>query len=65
MGAAFAEFWSALPFNYANDWSRGIHWTNLVTDTLLPQRAAVYGLPAGLMIFTLFADSVAALARQV
>src|SRR5215212_7354642 len=54
-GRAFAEFWGALPFNYANDWSRGIHWTNLVTDTLLPQRAALYGLPAGLMILTLFA----------
>ena len=54
-GRGFAEFWDALPFNYANDWSRGIHWTNLVTDTLLPQRAAVYGLPAGLLILTLFA----------
>ncbi|MBV8859699.1 MAG: hypothetical protein JOZ02_22390 [Acidobacteria bacterium] len=54
-GRTFAEFWGALPFNYANDWSRGIHWTNLVTDTLLPQRAALYGLPVGLMIFTLFA----------
>jgi hypothetical protein len=54
-GRGFAEFWGALPFNYANDWARGIHWTNLVTDTLLPQRAALYGLPAGLMILTLFA----------
>ena len=54
-GRGFAEFWDALPVNYANDWSRGIHWTNLVTDTLLPQRAALYGLPAGLMILTLFA----------
>jgi hypothetical protein len=54
-GRAFAEFWNALPVNYANDWTRGIHWTNLVTDTLLPQRAALYGLPAGLMILTLFA----------
>lgn len=54
-GRTFAEFWNALPANYANDWSRGIHWTNLVADTLLPQRAALYGLPAGLMILTLFA----------
>lgn len=54
-GRGFAEFWNALPVNYANDWSRGIHWTNLVTDTLLPQRAALYGLPAGLIILTLFA----------
>ncbi|HEX8336745.1 MAG TPA: hypothetical protein VF621_08440, partial [Pyrinomonadaceae bacterium] len=54
-GRDFREFWGALPFNYANDWSRGIHWTNLVADTLLPQRAALYGLPVGLMILTLFA----------
>ena len=54
-GRAFTEFWGALPFNYANDWARGIHWTNLVTDTFLPQRAALYGLPAGLMILTAFA----------
>ena len=54
-GLAFLDFWNALPFNYANDWPRGIHWTNLVTDTLLPQRAALYGLPAGLIVLTLFA----------
>jgi hypothetical protein len=54
-GRTFAEFWGALPVNYANDWSRGIHWTNLVTDTLLPQRAALYGLPVGLMVLTIFA----------
>ncbi|MBV9927096.1 MAG: DUF4214 domain-containing protein [Acidobacteria bacterium] len=54
-GLAFLDFWNALPFNYANDWARGIHWTNLVTDTLLPQRAALYGLPAGLIVLALFA----------
>jgi hypothetical protein len=54
-GRSLTEFWSALPINYANDWSRGIHWTNLFTDTLLPQRAALYGLPVGLIILTLFA----------
>ena len=54
-GLGLEEFWGALPLNYANDWSRGIHWTNLVTDTLLPQRAALYGLPVGLMVLTLFA----------
>jgi hypothetical protein len=54
-GRRLSEFWGALPFNYANDWARGIHWTNLVTDTFLPQRAAVYGLPAGLIILTVFA----------
>ncbi|MFL6336516.1 MAG: DUF4214 domain-containing protein [Pyrinomonadaceae bacterium] len=54
-GRTFTEFWNALPVNYANDWARGIHWTNIVTDTLLPQRAALYGLPAGLIVLTLFA----------
>ena len=54
-GRGLFEFWGALSVNYANDWSRGIHWTNLVTDTFLPQRAALYGLPAGLMILTVFA----------
>jgi hypothetical protein len=54
-GRGLFEFWGALDVNYANDWSRGIHWTNLVTDTFLSQRAALYGLPAGLMILTLFA----------
>jgi hypothetical protein len=54
-GQSFRRFWDTLGVNYANDWSRGIHWTNLVTDTFLPQRASLYGLPAALMIFTLFA----------
>jgi hypothetical protein len=54
-GLSFLRFWNALPVNYANDWARGIHWTNVITDTFLPQRASLYGLPAGLMIFTLFA----------
>ncbi|MDT7778777.1 MAG: hypothetical protein QOC99_1289 [Acidobacteriota bacterium] len=55
-GHSFPQFWSTLGVNYANDWSRGIHWTNLITDTFLPQRASLYGLPAALMIFTLFAS---------
>jgi hypothetical protein len=54
-GLGLWEFWGALPSNYANDWARGIHWTNLVTDTFLPQRAALYGLPAGLIILNVFA----------
>ncbi|HEX8354709.1 MAG TPA: hypothetical protein VF611_17510 [Pyrinomonadaceae bacterium] len=53
-GRGLFEFWGALPLNYANDWARGIHWTNLITDTFLPQRASLYGLPAGLMILTVF-----------
>jgi hypothetical protein len=54
-GQSFFDFWNALALNYANNWDRGIHWTNLVVDTFLPQRTSLYGLSAGLMIFTLFA----------
>jgi hypothetical protein len=54
-GLSFAEFWRGTAVNYANLWERGIHWTNLVADTLLPQRASLYGLPAALMIFAVFA----------
>jgi hypothetical protein len=54
-GRGLLEFWMELPRNYANDWTHAIHWTNIITDTLLPQRAALYGLPAGLIILTLFA----------
>jgi hypothetical protein len=32
-----------------------LYWSNLVTDVLLPQRAALFGLPAGFFAFLLFA----------
>ncbi|HEV3470921.1 MAG TPA: hypothetical protein VG148_16480 [Pyrinomonadaceae bacterium] len=54
-GQGFLPFWNSLGENYANIWARGIHWTNLVADTLLPQRASLFGLPAALVVFTLFA----------
>jgi len=54
-GRGFLEFWNALPYNYANDWERGIHWNNVLTDVFVPQRTSLYGLPAALVIFTLFA----------
>ena len=54
-GRSFPDFWDTLAVNYANAWERGIHWTNLVADTLLPQRTSLFGLPLGLMVFTLFA----------
>jgi hypothetical protein len=56
-GLGLVEFWGSTAVNYANLWGRGIHWTNLVADTFLPQRASLYGLPAALMIFTLFATA--------
>lgn len=54
-GKGLIEFWDALPQNYANMWGRGFHWVNLVADGILPQRTNLYGLPAALMVFTLFA----------
>ena len=54
-GKGLFEFWNALPQNYANMWGRGFHWVNLVADGILPQRTNLYGLPAALMVFTLFA----------
>jgi hypothetical protein len=54
-GKSLFEFWNALPQNYANMWGRGFHWVNLIADGILPQRTNLYGLPAALMIFTLFA----------
>lgn len=54
-GKGLFEFWDALPQNYANMWGRGFHWVNLVADGILPQRTNLYGLPAALMVFTLFA----------
>jgi hypothetical protein len=54
-GRGLFEFWNSLPANYANMWGRGFHWVNLVADGILPQRTNLYGLPAALMLFTLFA----------
>jgi hypothetical protein len=49
------EFWNTLSFNYAKLSERGIHWTNIVADMFVPQRTSLFGLPLGLMIFTIFA----------
>ena len=54
-GRSLAQFWGALVINYANMPERQIYWTNLISDTLLPQRTSLFGLPAALMIFTAFA----------
>lgn len=52
---SFANFWARLPANYANFGEKHIEWTNVVVDTFLPQRTALYGFPVALMLFTLFA----------
>jgi hypothetical protein len=52
---SFADFWARLPANYANFGEEHIEWTNVIVDTLLPQRTSLYGFSVALMIFTLFA----------
>ena len=54
-GKGFIQFWNTLGVNYANYSERGIHWTNIIADTLLPQRTSLFGLPLALIIFTVFA----------
>lgn len=49
------EFWNTLAFNYTKLSERGIHWTNIVADVMVPQRTSLFGLPLGLMTFTIFA----------
>ena len=56
-GKTFAAFISALETNYANLAEKGILWTNIIADGLLPQRTSLFGIPLALMIFTLFALS--------
>ncbi len=45
------------PVNYCNDAVIGLHWVNVITDGLTPQRTTLYALPVALMIVTLFASS--------
>lgn len=54
-GKSFVDFCSALEVNNANLAEKGILWTNIIADGLLPQRPSLFGIPLTLMIFTLFA----------
>ncbi|HKR01394.1 MAG TPA: hypothetical protein VJT09_12025 [Pyrinomonadaceae bacterium] len=54
-GRGLFDFWSHLEINYANMEARGIHWTNLIVDGLLPQRTLLFGLALSLICCTLFA----------
>jgi hypothetical protein len=52
---SFFAFFNSLHMNYAKISERGLHWTNLVADMLVPQRTSLFGLPLAFMIFTVFA----------
>jgi hypothetical protein len=48
-------FWTGLDVNYGRLWDQSIHWSNVLVDTWLPQRASLFGFAAGFIILTLFA----------
>jgi hypothetical protein len=52
---SFFAFFNSLHTNYAKISERGLHWTNLVADMMVPQRTSLFGLPLALMIFAVFA----------
>lgn len=54
-GKGLSEFWWNLTTSYTNMGERHIQWTNLITDGLLPQRTSLFGVPAALMVFAMFA----------
>lgn len=54
-GKTFAQYFSTLETNYANLAEKGILWTNIIADGLLPQRTSLFGIPLALIIFSLFA----------
>lgn len=54
-GKSLLVFWSHLETNYANMDQRGVHWANLISDGLLPQRPILYGISLTLICLTLFA----------
>ena len=61
-GFAFVYFLKELrgagrPFDYANVASYDIQWTNVIVDSLLPQRASLFGISAGLLVFAIFASA--------
>ncbi|MBC7541349.1 MAG: hypothetical protein H7338_01315 [Candidatus Sericytochromatia bacterium] len=49
------DFWVHLHENYGRLWDANIHWSNVIVDTLLPQRASIFGFAGGFMILTVFA----------
>lgn len=51
----FLEAWTHLAYNYTHKEEAAIRWSNLITDTLLPQRPSLFGIPAALAAFLLFA----------
>jgi len=53
---SFFAFFNSLHTNYAKISERGLHWTNLVADMMVPQRTSLFGLPLALMIFAVFAS---------
>ena len=53
-GKGILEFLSALDTNYTHSPAHRLFWPNLITDMLLPQRNALFGLALGFIIFSCF-----------
>jgi hypothetical protein len=48
-------FWLHPDQNYTRYWDAILHWSNVLVDTWLPQRASLFGFAAGFIILTLYA----------
>lgn len=48
-------FWLFPNQNYSRHWDAILHWSNVLVDTWLPQRASLFGFAAGFIVLTLFA----------
>ncbi|MFL6589241.1 MAG: hypothetical protein ACJ8M4_03630 [Chthoniobacterales bacterium] len=46
---------SVFDVNYTNNPSYRLDWANIISDMLLPQRASLFGLSLGLIVFSCFA----------
>lgn len=50
----FKALWTPAD-NYCNSATRGLHWVNVIADTLAPQRTSLYALATTMIILILFA----------
>ena len=51
---SFFRFWTDSMPSFTRMPDRGLYWSNVIVDTLLPQRAALFGFALGFAVITLF-----------
>lgn len=54
-GQSLWEFWTGSPVDYSLMWADQIYFSNVLIDTLLPQRASLYGFAVAWMVLDLVA----------